>query len=153
MAIFFPAANNLSLSIFFAQARMARVAGRLQAAEIPKETIGVRHAPFWAGNQKPLDSYSGFPHIAGIHHVARELMSTIYDWLTVAIFAGLAVVFLQRSIGERPAHDTVIKYLPPSLACMGANYVGNEGMAIPAVILMVAALVYIWFIIRPFERA
>jgi hypothetical protein len=96
----------------------------------------------------------------GEHLRVREIMSTIYDWLTVAIFAGLAVVFLQRSIGERPAHDKIIKYLPPSLGCMAANYLGNESlegggqiMSVLAVALMVAAMVYIWFVIRPLERA
>ena len=27
-------------------------------------------------------------------------MQTIYDWVTVAIFAGLIVIFLQRSVGD-----------------------------------------------------
>jgi hypothetical protein len=30
-------------------------------------------------------------------------MKTVFDWLTVAIFAGLAVVYLQRSAGPRSA--------------------------------------------------
>lgn len=79
-------------------------------------------------------------------------MTTVFDWLTVAIFAGLAIVYLQRSIGPRPAHDVIWKYLPPAALCVAANQIGNEGWAVPATILMVATLAYIWFVIRPLER-
>lgn len=79
-------------------------------------------------------------------------MKTIFDWLTVAIFAGLAVVYLQRSAGARPAHDAVWKYLPPAIACMAANEVGNAGWSLAATTVMVAALAYIWFVIRPLDR-
>ncbi|KTR85303.1 hypothetical protein GGR39_000058 [Novosphingobium fluoreni] len=80
-------------------------------------------------------------------------MTTVFDWLTVAIFAALAVVYLQRSVGPRPAHDAVWKYLPPAAICMIANQVGNGGWAVPAAILMFGAIAYIWFIIRPLDRA
>lgn len=80
-------------------------------------------------------------------------MKTVFDWLTVAIFAGLAVVYLQRSAGQRPAHDAAWKYLPPAAACMGANQIGNAGWSMSATALMVAALAYIWFVIRPLDRA
>jgi uncharacterized membrane protein YhaH (DUF805 family) len=80
-------------------------------------------------------------------------MTTVFDWLTVAIFAGLAVVYLQRSVGARPAHDAVWKYLPPAMACMIANQVGNAGWSLPATVLMVAVLAYVWFVIRPLDRA
>lgn len=79
-------------------------------------------------------------------------MKTIFDWLTVAIFAGLAVIYLQRSVGERPKHDAVWKYLPPAAACMAANQVGNAGWFTPATLLMFGTLLYVWFIIRPLER-
>jgi hypothetical protein len=80
-------------------------------------------------------------------------MTTVFDWLTVAIFAGLAVIYLQRSVGERPAHDAVWKYLPPAAVCMIANQLGNADWVIPATIMMVAALAYVWFVIRPLDRA
>jgi hypothetical protein len=80
-------------------------------------------------------------------------MQTVYDWLTIAIFAGLAVVYLQRSAGARPAHDAAWKYLPPAIGCMAANQVGNAGWSLAATLLMVAALAYVWFVIRPLDRA
>jgi hypothetical protein len=80
-------------------------------------------------------------------------MTTVYDWLTVLIFAGLAVVYLQRSVGDRPAHDAVWKYLPPAALCVAANQIGNADQTLPATLLMVGALAYIWFVIRPLDRA
>ena len=80
-------------------------------------------------------------------------MTTVFDWLTVAIFAGLAVVYLQRSIGPRPSHDAVWKYLPPAILCVVANQVGNGGWTIAATVMMASTLAYIWFVIRPLERA
>jgi len=80
-------------------------------------------------------------------------MTTVFDWLTVAIFAGLAVIYLQRSVGERPSHDAVWKYLPAAAACMVANQVGNAGWLVPATTIMCGAMAYIWFIIRPLDRA
>ncbi|MET0362121.1 MAG: XrtV sorting system accessory protein [Sphingobium sp.] len=80
-------------------------------------------------------------------------MKTVYDWLTVCIFAGLAVVYLQRSIGTRPHYDAVWKYVPPAIACMVANHVGNDGWSLMATTLMFATLAYIWFVIRPLDRA
>ena len=80
-------------------------------------------------------------------------MTTVFDWLTVAIFAVLAVIYLQRSAGTRPAHDAVWKYLPAAVACVIANQVGNAGWRLPATLLMFGALAYIWFVIRPLDRA
>ena len=80
-------------------------------------------------------------------------MTTVFDWLTVAIFAALAVVYLQRSVGPRPAHDAIWKYVPPALSCVAANQVGNAGWALPAAVIMLSAMAYVWFVIRPLDRA
>lgn len=78
-------------------------------------------------------------------------MQTIWDWLALALFAGLVVIFLQRSVGPRPAHERVVHYLPPALGCALANYAGNEGQPVIAALLLAAALGYIWFVLRPFR--
>ncbi|MGH6993276.1 MAG: XrtV sorting system accessory protein, partial [Caulobacteraceae bacterium] len=46
-------------------------------------------------------------------------MKTIYDLVTIAIFAGLVVLFLQRSTAEVP-QDRMIHYLPPVVGCAAA---------------------------------
>lgn len=78
-------------------------------------------------------------------------METVYDWVTVAVFTGLAVLFLQRSSEDRP-RDKIVHYLPPAAGCAVSNYLGNEGYVLSAVGLIVATLAYIHFVLKPFER-
>lgn len=86
-------------------------------------------------------------------------MSTVFDFLTVGIFAGLIVLFLKRSVGEdgaldlaeeAPPDDHLWQYLVAATGCAVANYVGNEGYAIPAVALIIATLAFIAYVLRPF---
>jgi hypothetical protein len=84
-------------------------------------------------------------------------MQTPYDWLTVAIFAGLIVIFLQRSVGDDVPVDSIWSYLPPSVGCAVANYLGNEGVKtggagyhVGAIIGIGAVIAYIILVIKPF---
>lgn len=79
-------------------------------------------------------------------------METVYDWVTVAVFAGLAVLFLQRSSEDQP-RDRILHYVPPAAGCAISNYLGNEGYMLPAIALVVATMAYIYFILKPFDRA
>jgi len=78
-------------------------------------------------------------------------VETIFDWLTVAIFAGLIVLFLQRSTAETPA-DRIIDYLPPALCCALGNYLGNNGHPILAVLVIATIPAYVWVVLKPFAR-
>ncbi|NJS14718.1 MAG: hypothetical protein HC788_09080 [Sphingopyxis sp.] len=69
-------------------------------------------------------------------------METVYDWVTMAIFAGLIVLFLHRSAQDKP-QDTIWHYLPPSVCCAAANYFGNEGYVAIAVALIVTIGIYV----------
>lgn len=80
-------------------------------------------------------------------------MSTIFDWVTMAIFGAMVVLFLQRSMGPARASDTIFHYFPPALGCAIANYLGNEGQPVPAIALIIAVVGYIIFILKPFEKA
>jgi uncharacterized membrane protein YjjP (DUF1212 family) len=77
-------------------------------------------------------------------------MQTVWDWLSLAVFAGLAVLYLQRSVDENGPKDRIIDYLPPAIACAIANYVGNHGYGIFAILLLAAAVAHIVFILKPF---
>lgn len=76
-------------------------------------------------------------------------METIFDWATVAVFAGIAVLFLQRSIGPPRKKDGMIRYVPPVLLCAVANWLGNEGHAIWATVLVILAIGYTILILKP----
>ncbi len=69
-------------------------------------------------------------------------METPFDWIAVIIFAGLVVLFLQRSTMEEPP-DTIWHYLPPAVGCALANYLGNEGYVVPAVAVLAAVGAYV----------
>jgi hypothetical protein len=79
-------------------------------------------------------------------------LETVYDWVTVAVFGALAVLFLQRSSEDEP-RDKIVHYVPAAVGCAVSNYLGNEGYAIPAVGLLVAVMAYIYFILKPFDRS
>ena len=55
-------------------------------------------------------------------------METVYDWVTVAIFAGLVVLFLQRSSAETEPRDSIWQYLAAAIGCAVANYLGNNAI-------------------------
>lgn len=75
-------------------------------------------------------------------------MKTIYDFMTIGIFAGLIVLFLQRSIDE--AHDDHLwQYLLASVGCAVTNYLGNEGYVVPAVLALVATIAFIVYVLKP----
>lgn len=85
-------------------------------------------------------------------------MKTIYDLLTMAIFAGLVVLFLQRSTAPEP-RDHMYQYAPPAIGCAVANYIGNEAvkngnnlLAGIAVALILAVVGYILYVLKPFSQ-
>jgi hypothetical protein len=95
----------------------------------------------------------------------HRALETVYDWVTVAIFAGLIVLFLQRSSGTGEPQDSIWQYLAASVGCALANYLGNEAIkhgegGAPdflfhglAIAVLAATLGYVWYVLKPFKRA
>lgn len=81
-------------------------------------------------------------------------MSTVYDWVSLGIFAGLVVLFLQRSTGEHVEKDaSLLYYLGAGVGCAAANYFGNEGQHAIAVALLIATIAFIVYFLKPFAKA
>jgi hypothetical protein len=80
-------------------------------------------------------------------------MESVYDWVTVAIFAGLIVLFVQRSTAEEEprANDSLLLYLAASMGCAVANYLGNQGWHLLAIPLIAATVGFILYYLRPFK--
>ncbi|MCA1653832.1 MAG: XrtV sorting system accessory protein [Sphingomicrobium sp.] len=79
-------------------------------------------------------------------------MQTVYDWVTLGIFAGLVVLFLQRSTAESDhSKDRLAWYLLAGAGCGAANYLGNKGYDIPAVLVLAATVALIFFVLKPFN--
>ena len=74
-------------------------------------------------------------------------METVWDWVTVLLFAGLITLFLHRSSQEVP-QDKLWHYAPPALACAVANYLGNNHYDIAAVALLAATALYMFRILK-----
>lgn len=81
-------------------------------------------------------------------------MSTAYDWITVIIFAGLIVLFLQRSTSDQPSreNDSILLYLGAGVGCAVANYLGNHDLPWLAIPLIVGTLAYIYYLLKPFPH-
>lgn len=78
-------------------------------------------------------------------------METIYDWVTVAIFAGLVVLFLERSrAGDE--NDPLHNYLIAAAGCALGNYLGNEDMPVLAWAVIAATIGFIFYFLKPFRR-
>ena len=80
-------------------------------------------------------------------------MQTPYDWITVAIFAGLVVLFLQRSTGSETEEEdqSIIMYLIPGVSCAAANYFGNKGQDLVAITLIGLTLAFVIHFLQPFK--
>ena len=79
-------------------------------------------------------------------------MESVYDWVSLAMFAGLIVLFLQRSTGESAEKDvSLIYYLGAGAACGVANYFGNHGQDILAIALLLATAAFIILFLKPFK--
>lgn len=79
------------------------------------------------------------------------VLQTIYDWVTVAIFGALIVLFLHRSTAQEEPKDNILQYLPACIGCALANYVGNQGHGAIAFAIVVVVLVYIAYVLKPFN--
>ena len=79
-------------------------------------------------------------------------METVYDWITVAIFGGLVVLFLHRSVQPGEPQDTILHYLPPAVGCAVANWVGNppQNQGLLSFLIVLAVLLYVLLVLKPF---
>ncbi len=88
----------------------------------------------------------------GGHKTENTDLSSIYDLVTMVLFAGLAVLFLQRSTAPEP-QDHMWQYAPPAIALATANQVGNKlpEIAWVAWLIIAAAVIYVVYVLKPFR--
>ncbi len=77
-------------------------------------------------------------------------MSTLYDLVTMGMFAGIVILFLQRSTMPASPRDRIYHYLPPAIGCALANWLGNNHFDLLAIATMLATVVYVIYVLRPF---
>ena len=70
-------------------------------------------------------------------------MSTIYDYVTVALFALLAVLYLHRSSRAEADRIPIWAYALAALACAAANAAGNSGYAVASALLQLCVAAFL----------
>lgn len=78
-----------------------------------------------------------------------DVVETVYDWVTLALFGGLIVLFLERSAKAEPS-DHLWQYIVPAIGCAIANYAGDHGQEIVAVAIIVGVIAYVHVVLKPF---
>jgi hypothetical protein len=68
-------------------------------------------------------------------------MTTFFDALTVACFIGLVIAFFQFTERDTP---TLSRYLLSGIALAIANQLGNMGYLVLGIILLIAAMGFVW---------
>ena len=79
-------------------------------------------------------------------------MSSIYDWVSLGIFAGIIVLFLHRATAERAEDDvSLIYYLVPAAGCAIGDYLGNHGEGLLGALMFAAAIAFVFFYLKPIK--
>lgn len=78
-------------------------------------------------------------------------MKTIFDLVSVALFAGLAILYLQRSAAEEPDKIPLWRYAAAAVGCAAADYLGNNGFAVASGVIFVIVIGFSIIMLKPFE--
>jgi len=76
-------------------------------------------------------------------------MNTVYDFVTMALFAGLIVLFLQRSTGAQDDPHPMWEYLVAAVGCAVTNFVGNAGHDVIAILFLLMTIGFTVVILQP----
>jgi hypothetical protein len=79
-------------------------------------------------------------------------LKTIFDFLTLALFAGLAILYLQRSASSTPDPTALWKYALAAIGCAAADYLGNHDQTVASVLVFAATVIFSLVMLRPFSR-
>ena len=69
-------------------------------------------------------------------------MKTPFDLISVILFAGLAILFLQRSTSPERDDVAVWRYGAAAVGCAVGDYLGNQGKIYIAAALFVAVVAF-----------
>lgn len=76
-------------------------------------------------------------------------MKTVYDWITVMIFAGLVTHFLHQSSKPNGEGQSIWLYMVACVGCASANWLGNNGWHFAAIPLIALTLAYSLYVFGP----
>lgn len=79
-------------------------------------------------------------------------MKTIFDLVTLALFAGLAILYLQRSASAAPDPVATWKYAIAAIGCAVADYLGDHDQQIASILIFAAVVIFSLATLHPFRR-
>ena len=79
-------------------------------------------------------------------------LKTIFDVISISLFAGLAILYLQRSASKEPDEVALWKYAVAAIACAVADYLGNNGQTFGAAAMFVFVVAFSILMLKPFSR-
>ncbi len=80
-------------------------------------------------------------------------MKLFLDVLALVLFAGLAILYLQRSISDRPDPIAIWKYAAAAVGCAVGDVLGNHDQTIAAILVFAAVVLFSLVMLDPFNRA
>ena len=78
-------------------------------------------------------------------------MKSLYDLVSLVLFAGVAILFLQRSAQSKPDSVALWKYAVAAIACAVADVMGNHGLLIPALLTFAGLIAFSLIMLKPFR--
>ena len=79
-------------------------------------------------------------------------MKTISDLVSVFLFVGIAILYLQRSASDEPDRVAIWKYAAVAIGCAVSNTLSNKGHPIAGGVLFVGVAAAYLIVLKPFER-
>lgn len=89
--------------------------------------------------------------IGGALEAGDGKVETIFDWVCVAIFGAMVVLFLHRSTSDEAPKDNIYQYMPAAFGCAVANYFGNHEQTQLGAAIVIGVVVYIVIVLKPFN--
>jgi len=79
-------------------------------------------------------------------------MDTVFDFISVGLFAGLAILFLQRSASEEHDPIPMWRYGIAAVMCAGGNWAGNHDYPVVGGIILALTAVYSVLVLKMFGK-
>jgi hypothetical protein len=79
-------------------------------------------------------------------------LKVFLDVAALVLFAGLAILYLQRSISDRPDAVAIWKYAAAGVGCAVGDVLGNHNQPLAAILVFAAVVLFSLAMLDPFNR-
>lgn len=79
-------------------------------------------------------------------------MKTVYDIVSIIIFAAIAILYLHRSAAAQSDPTPLWRYALAAGGCALADYLGNHDQVFASVVVFIAVVAFSLLMLQPFRR-